>query len=166
MITAATPRPPLHGTDGLPPLVRRARLHDAPALHALSLAFIRSGALRPRSIDHYLAHAGEFLLATGRGRTSVLGCLALSDEGGGAAVLYNFCVARGNQGQGLGAALLRAALADAGNRLVREVFTATTSGAAFFRRHGFAPAGPGRAPAAWAAALDPARGSEVLSRRL
>ncbi|WP_234314392.1 MULTISPECIES: GNAT family N-acetyltransferase [unclassified Streptomyces] len=166
MITAATPRPPLHGADGLPPLVRRARLHDAPALHALSLAFIRSGALRPRSIDHYLAHAGEFLLATGRGRTPALGCLALSDEGDGVAVLYNFCVARGNQGQGLGAALLRAALADARHRLVREVFTATTSGAAFFRRHGFAPPLPGRAPAAWAAALDPARGSEVLSRRL
>ncbi|PWK63365.1 amino-acid N-acetyltransferase [Streptomyces sp. CG 926] len=166
MITAATPRLPLHGADGLPPLVRRARPHDAPALYALSLAFIRSGALRPRSIDHYLAHAGEFLLTTGRGRTSALGCLALSDEGDGAAVLYNFCVARGNQGQGLGAALLRAALAEARHRLVREVFTATTSGAAFFRRHGFVPPHPGRAPATWAAALDPARGSEVLSRRL
>ncbi|MCX5276549.1 GNAT family N-acetyltransferase [Streptomyces virginiae] len=166
MITAATPRPPQHGTDGLPPLVRRARLHDAPALHALSLAFIRSGALRPRSVDHYLAHAGEFLLATRRGRTSALGCLALGDEGDRVAVLYNFCVAQGNQGQGLGAALLRAALADARYRRVREVFTATTGGASFFRRHGFVPVGPGRAPAAWAAALDPARGSEVLSRRL
>ncbi|MEV7558242.1 GNAT family N-acetyltransferase [Streptomyces sp. NPDC089795] len=166
MITAATLRPSPHGTDGLPPLVRRARPHDAPALHALSLTFIRSGALRPRGIDHYLAHAGEFLLATGRGRTPALGCLALSDEGEGAAVLYNFCVARGNQGRGLGAALLRAALADARHRLVREVFTATTGGAAFFRRHGFVPPVPGRAPAAWTAALDPARGSEVLSRRL
>ncbi|MEJ8640862.1 hypothetical protein WKI68_04135 [Streptomyces sp. MS1.HAVA.3] len=59
MITAATPRPPVHGADDLPPLVRRARLQDAPALHTLSMAFFRSGALRPRSIDHYLAHAGS-----------------------------------------------------------------------------------------------------------
>ncbi|MGW7440024.1 GNAT family N-acetyltransferase [Streptomyces sp. NPDC054849] len=166
MITAATPRPPVHGADGRPPLVRRARLQDAPALHTLSTAFIRSGALRPRSIDHYLAHAGEFLLVGGHGRARVRGCLALSDAGEGAAVLYNFCVARGSQGRGLGAALLRAAFAEARGRSVREVFTATTGGAALFRRYGFLPAGPGRAPAAWAGALDPARGSEVLSRRL
>ncbi|MGP3689704.1 GNAT family N-acetyltransferase [Streptomyces sp. IBSNAI002] len=166
MITAATPRPPVHGADDPAPLVRRARPQDAPALHALSLAFVRSGALRPRSIDHYRAHAREFILVTGRGRSPVRGCLALSDEGGGAAVLYNFCVDRRSQGQGLGATLLRAAFAEARGRSVREVFTATVGGAALFRRHGFAPAGPGRAPAAWAAALDPARGSEVLSRRL
>uniref|UniRef100_A0AAU2JJE5 GNAT family N-acetyltransferase n=1 Tax=Streptomyces sp. NBC_00049 TaxID=2903617 RepID=A0AAU2JJE5_9ACTN len=166
MITAAIPRPPVHGADDLPPLVRRARLQDAPGLHALSLAFIRSGALRPRSIDHYRAHAGEFLLASGRGRTGPLGCLALSDEGEGAAVLYNFCVARGSQGQGLGAVLLRAAFAEARGRSVRELFTATTGGAAVFRRYGFQPAAPGRAPAAWAGALDPARGSEVLVRRV
>ncbi|MER6202068.1 GNAT family N-acetyltransferase [Streptomyces sp. NPDC001586] len=165
MITAAIPRPPVHGVDDLPLLVRRARLQDARALHSLSLAFIRSGALRARSVDHYLAHAGEFILVTGRGRTPVRGCVALSDEGDGAAVLYNFCVDKGSQGRGLGAALLRAAFAEARARSVRAVFTATTGGATLFRRYGFEPAAPGRAPAAWAGALDPARGSEVLFRR-
>ncbi|WP_405827804.1 GNAT family N-acetyltransferase [Streptomyces sp. NBC_00105] len=166
MIAAAAPRLPLQGADDLPLLVRRARLQDARALHSLSLAFVRSGALRARTIDHYLAHAGEFILATGRGRTPVRGCVALSDEGNGAAVLHNFCVARGSQGRGLGAALLRAAFAEARRRSMREVFTATTSGADLFRRYGFAPTARGRAPAAWARALDPARGSQVLSRRL
>ncbi|MFJ9344118.1 GNAT family N-acetyltransferase [Streptomyces sp. NPDC101733] len=166
MNTVAISRPTVRRTDAVVPRVRRARVQDAPALHALSLAFVRSGALRSRGLDHYLAHAGRFLLVTGAGRTPVRGCLALGDEGDGAAVLYNFCVEEGSQGQGVGGALLRAALSEAAGRAVREVFTATTGGGALFRRYGFHPARPGRAPAAWANALDPARGSAVLARLL
>lgn len=168
MIPVAAPCAPVAAPADPPPLVRRARPQDAPALHELSSAFVRSGALRPRGIDHYLAHAGEFILLAGRdhGRAPVRGCLALSDAGDGAGILYNFCVARESQGRGLGAALLHAAFAEARSRRLRALFTATTSGAALFRRHGFVPAGPGRAPAAWAGALDPARGSEVLTRRV
>lgn len=150
-----TPEPPS-------PHVRSARLRDAPDLYALSRAFVPSGALRARSIGHYLAHAGEFLVAEGAGGDRVRGCLALRDEAPATAVLYNFCVAPDCQGQGVGSELLRAAVERARRSEVRTLFTATTGSARLFLRHGFVPVEPGEAPADWAAALDPARGSRVL----
>ncbi|MFD7032579.1 GNAT family N-acetyltransferase [Streptomyces sp. NPDC059917] len=153
--------------------VRPARPGDAHVLFALSRGFMASGELRPRPVGHYLARAGEFLLAPNAPGApdapdggAPAGCVAVRDEGEGAAVLHNFCVARGSQGRGIGSALLRAALARARLLDADRVFTATTGPAVLFLRHGFAPTEPRRAPAAWAAALDPARGSRVYVRTL
>ncbi|GGZ95398.1 hypothetical protein GCM10010371_64170 [Streptomyces subrutilus] len=156
--------PPRTAAPGAPLDVRPARLRDAAGLHALSRAFVRSGALRARPADHYLDHVGEFLVAGGGGGAGegLHGCLALRAEGPATAVLYNFCVAPGSQGRGVGSLLLSAAYARARRCGVRVMFTATTGSAALFLRHGFVPCAPADAPAGWAAALDPDRGSRVL----
>ncbi|MEU6313291.1 GNAT family N-acetyltransferase [Streptomyces sp. NPDC047014] len=126
-----------------------------------------SGELRARPLGHYLASVGEFLLAEGTAPGGgPAGCVAVRDEGAGAAVLHNFCVAHGSQGRGIGSALLRAALARARRCSAARVFTATTGSAVLFVRHGFAPVAPEQAPAAWAAALDPSRGSQVYALTL
>ncbi|MFF9981605.1 GNAT family N-acetyltransferase [Streptomyces erythrochromogenes] len=147
--------------------VRPARPGDAHALFALSRTFVGSGELRSRPLGHYRARAEEFLLvedtAPGGG---LAGCVGVRDEGYGDAVLHNFCVARGSQGRGIGSALLRDALERVRGHRATRVFTATTGPAVLFVRHGFAPVEPEQAPAAWAAALDPARGSRVYVRTL
>lgn len=109
-------------------VLRPAGKADADAVHRLSGPFVREGALRDRSAAQYARDAGDFVLAeTARGELA--GCVALCRRrdayGGVAAVLYNFCVAPGNQGRGIGSALLRAALAEAAAQGVSQVFTAT-----------------------------------------
>ncbi|MEU5163819.1 GNAT family N-acetyltransferase [Streptomyces sp. NPDC020875] len=146
--------------------VRPARQGDVQALFALSRTFVASGELRPRPLAHYRTRIGEFLLAEGAPGESPAGCVAVRDEGRDGAVLHNFCVAHGSQGRGIGSALLRAALDRARHGGAVRLFTATTGPARLFLRNGFAPVAPERAPAAWAAALDPARGSRVYELRL
>ncbi|MFH8369606.1 GNAT family N-acetyltransferase [Streptomyces sp. NPDC018031] len=150
--------------------MRTATAGDAVALHRLSGAFVRTGALRERPLEQYARDAGDFLVAESAAG-GIVGCVALEchlgpeEPGAGRpAVVYNFCVAPASQGLGVGSALLTAALATAVAYSVTTVFTATAGGGALFLRHGFTP-GDGRgAPAAWLAALDPRRGSRVLSR--
>ncbi|MFF4318244.1 GNAT family N-acetyltransferase [Streptomyces sp. NPDC001568] len=144
------------------PQVRAARAADAPALHALSAPFVRSGALRARPPEHYRAHVNRFLLVEGEAEGSVRGCVALWGAEPGTAVLYNFCVAVAGQGRGVGAALLLAACARARAEGRRALFTATTGSARLFVRYGFRPVAAAGAPPGWAARLDPARGSRVL----
>ncbi|MEU0387369.1 GNAT family N-acetyltransferase [Streptomyces chartreusis] len=162
------PRTPLTAS----PVVRPARPADAVALAALSQPFVHSGALRPRPVSLYAAHAADFLVAEGPDGT-LEGCLALrvhaaDAEGsrGPAGVLYNFCVARHRQGSGLGGRLLRAVLARARAQSLGSLFTATIGSGSLFLRHGFAPAGARLAPPAWVTSLDPCRNARVLVRTL
>ncbi|MEU4096894.1 GNAT family N-acetyltransferase [Streptomyces sp. NPDC026673] len=175
MTTAA---PDSGGRLGGPAVVRAATPADTLALYQLSSAFVPSGALRGRPLAHYARHAGDFLVAeTVAGQ--VEGCVAVrfhqdrssghgglprtgpSGTGRAAVVLYNFCVASGSQGRGIGSALLRAALSKTGTH---PVFTATTGDGELFLRHGFQYCDASTAPVAWAATLDPRRGSRILTR--
>ncbi|WP_229901692.1 GNAT family N-acetyltransferase [Streptomyces zaomyceticus] len=166
-MTTAMPRPGLRREPVA--VLRPAGTADADAVHRLSGPFAREGALRERSAAQYARDAGDFVLAeTARGELA--GCVALSRRrdacGGMAAVLYNFCVAPGNQGRGIGSALLRAALAEAAAQGASQVFTATAGSGLLFLRHGFTAADESAAPVEWRASLDPARGSRVLVRAL
>lgn len=158
-------RHPAPGFDG----VRTAGPADADALYALSEPFMRSGALRRRSPGLYLATAAEFLVAEDA-EGVMEGCVALrvhpGDGAPGAlpAVLHNFCVRPDRQRRGVGSRLLSALLADAAAGSVSEVFAATTGGGESFVHAGFRETEAARAPRAWAAALDPARGSRIFSR--
>ncbi|WP_231626740.1 GNAT family N-acetyltransferase [Streptomyces apocyni] len=155
-----------------PVTVRTARRADAAALAALSRPFARSGALRERSFSRYALDAADYLVVDGEDGT-LDGCLGLrvhaanpARDGGPTGVLYNFCVAPRSQGRGVGAGLLRVALAQATAQSLHALFTATTGGGRLFLRYGFAPAAPGLAPAAWVNSLDPRRDSQVLARAL
>ncbi|MEU9702432.1 GNAT family N-acetyltransferase [Streptomyces sp. NPDC047981] len=159
--------PTLSESPGLPgggARVRTALPGDAEALAALSSPFVRSGALRERPLSLYADRASDFLLAESPEGT-LDGCLGLRAYGAErAGVLYNFCVAGHRQGCGTGARLLRAALAKAGSRSLRTLFTATTGGGDLFLRHGFTVGHPALAPQAWARSLDPRRNARILAR--
>lgn len=176
MITATPPPAPLphvpHALLASTPAVRPARAEDAAALAGLSRPFMRSGALRERPASLYAAHAADFLVTQGPGGR-LTGCVGVrvhpADPGEGrgpVGVLYNFCVAGQRQGQGVGAGLLRAALAVARGRSLGALFTATTGGGGLFLRYGFTPATERLAPRTWAASLDPRRDARILARLL
>ncbi|MEN8651472.1 GNAT family N-acetyltransferase [Streptomyces sp. 21So2-11] len=167
-LCAPSPRVPLPA----PLRLRSAHRADATALEALSRPFVRSGALRERSLSLYASDAVDFLVMEGQDGT-LNACLGLrvhpaepSRGRGPAGVLYNFCVAPHTQGLGLGAQLLRGALAHATAQSLDFVFTATTGGGGLFLRYGFAAVSEGLAPTAWAKSLDPRRNSQVLARAL
>lgn len=152
--------------------VRSARRGDAAALEALSRPFARSGALRERPLSLYASEATDFLIVDAPDG-SLDGCLGLRvhpadpiDGRGPTGVLYNFCVSARSQGRGVGALLLRAALARATHASLSALFTATTGSGDLFLRNGFAPACATLAPASWANSLDPRRNSRVLARML
>ncbi|MFF6832043.1 MULTISPECIES: GNAT family N-acetyltransferase [unclassified Streptomyces] len=150
-------------------VVRTAGSGDAGAVRRLSRPFVREGALRDRTAAELALAATDFLVVED-GRGELAGCVGLrartDARGRPAAVLYNFCVAPGHQGRGVGSALLDAALAEAGARGAARVFTATTGSGLLFLRYGFAVGGDEEAPPVWRASLDPARGSRVLVRAL
>ncbi len=152
--------------------MRRAREEDADALAGLSRPFVHSGALRERPVSLYATRAGDFLVAqTSGGRID--GCVGVraypsgpGEHSGPAGVLYNFCVAAHSQGRGVGAALLRAALADARARSLVALFAATTGEGGLFLRYGFTPSAALPAPRSWTESLDPRRNARVLARLL
>ncbi|MDJ0463944.1 GNAT family N-acetyltransferase [Streptomyces sp. H27-C3] len=163
-----SPRTPLPA----PLRLRSAHHGDATALEALSRPFVRSGALRERSLSLYASDAADFLVVEAQDG-ALDGCLGLrvhpaepSRGRGPAGVLYNFCVAPQSQGSGVGAQLLRGALAHATAQSLDVVFTATTGGGGLFLRYGFASASEELAPMAWVKSLDPRRNSRVLARAL
>ncbi|WP_317633381.1 GNAT family N-acetyltransferase [Streptomyces sp. SCSIO ZS0520] len=154
------------------PRVRVARPTDAPELALLSGPFVRSGALRPRPLALYAAHAADFLVAEGSDGT-LEGFLGLrhhpaapSADRGPSAVLYNFCVAPHRQGHGVGGRLLRAAFTQGRAHALDTLFTATTGDGTLFLRHGFTPAPAHLAPPRWVGAFDPGRATRVLARGL
>lgn len=173
MITASSrPAPLPPALPGRAYSVRSAREEDAVELAELSRPFVRSGALRERPVSLYAAHAADFLVAqdpSGRieGSVGLRVHPAVPGEGRGpVGVLYNFCVAGHRQGCGVGAGLLRAALAMAHARSLGALFTATTGGGGLFLRYGFAPTAVRRAPASWARSLDPRRDARILMKSL
>ncbi|MEU6826557.1 GNAT family N-acetyltransferase [Streptomyces atriruber] len=166
--------------------MRSAREEDAAALVALSQPFVRSGALRERPASLYSVHAADFLVADAGGDAGagagadvsvpggpLEGCVGLrvhpadpATGRGAAGVLYNFCVAGHKQGRGVGAGLMRAALAVARAKSLGALFTATTGGGDLFLRYGFVPTAARVAPPAWANSLDPRRNALILARSL
>ncbi|MGI5430090.1 GNAT family N-acetyltransferase [Streptomyces sp. CA-179760] len=170
-MTTAMPRPAAlpHALLAPSPSVRTARPDDATALAALSLPFVRSGALRERPVSLYADRAADFLVLEAPDGT-LEGCVGMRAYPGGgegarpAGVVYNFCVTEHQQGSGAGAGLLRAVLAMARARSLDALFTATTGGGGLFLRYGFTPTTACQAPRSWAESLDPRRNAQVLVR--
>jgi N-acetylglutamate synthase-like GNAT family acetyltransferase len=158
------------------PRVVRADPADAESLFELSAPFMRSGELRERPPAAYRRPEELFLVvrdpagaAAREGRLDA--CVALrvlAPERGHPAtgLLHNLCVRADRQGHGLGSLLVSAVSAAARRAGLRELVTATTGDGALFLRHGFREIPAAAAPSAFAAGLDPARGSRVFGRPL
>lgn len=112
-------------------LIRPAVEADVLAIEALMAPEIATGALLPRAVD-----AADFLVAERDG--VVVGAVGLKPWAAGVVELGSLVA--GERGVGLGAALVAAAVAEAGARGYHTV-VALTGLEGFFERHGFRAVG-------------------------
>lgn len=113
---------------------RQARLKDVAAIHALVAGYAAQGLLLPRTEDEIRRHVRRFLVLEEGGQ--VIGCVALESYGAYLAEVRSLAVDPAIRGRGLGARLLRFALATAKRRKIARVF-AVTHAPEFFGRLGF-----------------------------
>jgi len=114
---------------------RKARLKDVAAIHALISHYAAQGLLLPRTEDEIRLHVRRFLVL--EEDAHVIGCAALELYGADLAEVRSLAVDPAIRGRGLGARLLRFALATAKRRKIARVF-AVTQAPEFFGRQGFA----------------------------
>ncbi|HVB07695.1 MAG TPA: GNAT family N-acetyltransferase [Candidatus Acidoferrales bacterium] len=114
---------------------RRARLTDAPQIHALIAHYAAQGILLPRTEENVREHIALFLVLEASGQ--IAGCVSLETYSYDLAEVRSLAVSPGSRGRGHGARLLQYALAEARRRKIARVF-AVTHAPEFFVRHGFA----------------------------
>jgi amino-acid N-acetyltransferase len=113
---------------------RRARAADAEAIQQIIAHFAEQGLLLPRTLDEVQGHLPHFLVYEEKDK--VIGCVALEPYGADLAEVRSLAVAPGYEGHGLGARLVRFALAVARRRKIARVF-AVTHAPEFFVHLGF-----------------------------
>jgi N-acetylglutamate synthase-like GNAT family acetyltransferase len=114
---------------------RRAIIPDVPAIYALIAHFAGSGLLLPRAEEEIRRNISHFLVHKIKGR--VVSCVALESYGPDLAEIRSLAVASEMHGRGMGAGLLKFALAEARRREIVRVF-AVTHAPDFFLHRGFA----------------------------
>ena len=114
---------------------RRARTTDAAAIHALIAHYVAEGLLLPRSDADIREHASRFLVL--QENDVIVGCVSLKPYGADLAEIRSLAVNPEIRGQGLGAKLVQAALAEARRKKIARVF-AVTHAPGFFVHQGFA----------------------------
>ena len=120
------------------PLIRKANLHDVPAMHALIKHWADQRQMLPRTIDQLCNRVRTFWVAEEDGR--VIGCAALRIYTPELSEICSLAIAEGQQGRGLGQSLVNACLQEAKDLGGSRVF-ALTYQIAFFERLGFAVTG-------------------------
>jgi N-acetylglutamate synthase-like GNAT family acetyltransferase len=115
---------------------RRARPEDVEAIARLIGHYAGEGLLLARSKEEIRAGIDRFLVALDGSK--IAGCVALESYGPRLAEIRSIAVDRSAQGRGLGAQLLRAAMAE-GRRLGYARVFAMTRARGFFLRYRFQP---------------------------
>lgn len=118
----------------IPGTVRRARMHDARAIHEIIEPFAKRGDMLPRPLAEIYEALRDFLVFDD-GR-HVLGVVALHISWENLAEIRSLAVREKYGGQGIGSRLVDAALEEARNLDITRVFTLTYK-PAFFARFGF-----------------------------
>lgn len=128
------------------PLIRKARIQDAKAIHALLLKPGEGdGLVLPRSFNQIYAHLRDFFVAVDRDSDEVLGCCALSICWDNLAEVRSLIVRPEARGRGMGRLLIDACLSEAVTLGIYRVFVLTNQ-EPFFEKMGFARAGKDALP--------------------
>ncbi len=115
--------------------LRRAMLSDVPAIQKLVNDFAARGEMLPRSLSELFENIRDYYVAENDGG-EVVGCSALHVTWGDLAEVKSVAVREDHRGDGLGAALVTACLADARVLGVPRLFVLTYI-PDYFARFGF-----------------------------
>lgn len=118
----------------MPPLIRKARLHDVKAIHQILMGCAAEGLLLPRSFTQLYSHLRDFFVLDEGGE--VVGCSALSIIWEELAEVRSLAIRPEWRGKGLGRDLVEACTAEARDLGVARLF-ALTYQVPFFERLGF-----------------------------
>lgn len=116
--------------------VRKARIEDVRAIHALLMDCSKQGLLLPRSFNQLYNHLRDFFVLAQDGGGAILGCCALSIAWENLAEVRSLAIVPELRGQGWGRRLAEACLSDAVTLGIYRVFTLTYQ-THFFERLGF-----------------------------
>ncbi|HDQ39788.1 MAG TPA: N-acetyltransferase [Desulfonatronum sp.] len=119
-----------------PIYVRKARIANVRAIHALLMDCSKQGLLLPRSYNQLYSHLRDFFVLSQDQGSSIQGCCALSIAWEDLAEVRSLAIAPELRGQGWGRRLVEACLSDAITLGIFRVFTLTYQ-AHFFERLGF-----------------------------
>lgn len=114
-------------------LIRPALPEDAEAVVSLLDPYVADGIVLPRTADEVRASVGDFLVAARDGQ--VVGAVAVRDYGYYLVEIRSLVVSTAVAGQGLGSALVAAAVDLARRRGARRVFALTLRPGLFERQH-------------------------------
>ncbi|HMM40157.1 MAG TPA: N-acetyltransferase [Desulfovibrio sp.] len=128
------------------PLLRKARIGDAKAIHGLLLnPGEGDGMVLPRSFNQIYSHLRDFFVVADRDTGAVLGCCALSICWDNLAEIRSLMVRNEARGRGLGRLLVDACLSEAVTLGIFRVFVLTNQ-EAFFKKMGFEDTGKDTLP--------------------
>ncbi|MCX5648851.1 MAG: N-acetyltransferase [Planctomycetota bacterium] len=116
--------------------IRKARMGDVEAIHALITEFARRDSMLPRSRAELYDSLRDYQVAVVAGH--VVGCGALVIAWENLGEIRSLAVAEEFQRKGIGGRLIEACLAEARRLGIQRVF-ALTNNPAFFKRLGFVP---------------------------
>lgn len=114
--------------------VEKAKIHDVPQMHRLINGFGMRGLMLSRSMSELYEFMRDFYVVRNGGE--VVGCGAIHICWGDLAEIKAVAVAESMQRQGVGSAIVRACIAEAGDIGVPEIFVLTYE-PGFFARFGF-----------------------------
>ncbi len=117
-------------------MIRKATIKDIKTIHELLLLYGRKGELLPRPLSELYDHIRDFSVHVDTQTDLLTGCCALQFCWEDLAEIRSLAVHPDHTGKGIGAGLVKAALSEAKNYRIREVFTLTYQ-PAFFKKFGF-----------------------------
>ncbi len=117
-------------------MIRKATVKDVKGIHRLLKRHAERGELLPRALSDLYDAVRDFSVFEKKKGGSMIGVCALHVCWEDLAEIRSLAVREQYQGEGIGSALVRAALAEAQDLGIRRVFTLTYR-PDFFNKHGF-----------------------------
>ncbi|MBW2019483.1 MAG: N-acetyltransferase [Deltaproteobacteria bacterium] len=117
-------------------MIRKATIRDVKEIHHLLKKYADRGELLPRALSNLYDDVRDFSVFEEESTGSILGICALHVCWEDLAEIRSLAVCEKHQREGIGSALVTAALAEADDLGIRRVFTLTYR-PDFFNRHGF-----------------------------
>lgn len=117
-------------------MIRKATVNDVRAIHRLLKLHAERGELLPRALSDLYDDVRDFNIFERSSGGSIAGVCALHVCWEDLAEIRSLAVSEQHQGEGIGSALVKAALAEAQGLGIKRVFTLTYK-SDFFSKHGF-----------------------------
>ena len=117
-------------------MIRKATVADVEAIHRLLKEHAERGELLPRALSDLYDDVRDFNVFKPEGEDTIAGACALHVCWEDLAEVRSLAVSEPHQGEGIGSALVKAALAEAETLGIERVFTLTYR-PDFFKKHGF-----------------------------